>query len=873
MSDKNVINDDNRWTEVKNVLDVDLNESMKSSFLSYAMSVIVDRALPDARDGLKPVQRRILYDMSELGMSYGSQFKKSARLVGDVMGKYHPHGDSAIYEAAVRMAQPFSYRYPLVFGHGNFGSIDGDGAAAMRYTECKMMKITEEMLKDIDKKTVPFQDNYDATESEPLFLPAAFPNLLCNGAVGIAVGMATNIPPHNLSEVIDGYLAYMENPEITTDELMKYIKGPDFPTGGVILGIQGVKDAYETGRGTIQIRSKYEIIEQDNGKKEIIITEIPYAVNKTALIERIAEIVKEKPLPGQEKKLDGITDLRDESSRGGIRIVIEVRRDASAEVILNNLFKYTSLQTSFSIIMLALVDNQPEVLTLKKALDVYYKHQLNVLLNRTQFDLEKCEARKHILEGLLIAVNNIDEIIKIIRNSYDDTEEKLIERFGFSNEQVKAILALPLRRLSGLEFDKIKTELEETNASIEEDHKILSDEEEQRKILREQITDIKERFGDPRKTEIDYYATSDIDNEDLIPQMDVIVSITETGYIKRMDPEDYRAQNRGGRGKTGMKVHEDDMVRQVIYASSHDYLLFFTNLGRVFKLKTYRVPQCSRTSKGTPVVNMLRLPDGEYLTAMTSISDFEKEGYILFVSRLGVVKRTPISEFQNIRTTGIKAVTLRDDDSLHNVFFTDGNKDIIIGATNGKAIRFNEEDIRSMGRNAAGVRGIDLADGEEVVGAAIATSEEEQILVVSEKGYGKRTYVSEYRKQSRGGKGVKTLNITEKNGKLVKLTAVVGDEDLFIITNKGMTIRTHIDQISCLSRATQGVRIMNLLEEQKVMTMTIIPRSEDEDEESGAELVTPEQVVEGEDVLEQEVEVKEEPAPIKEDGDKSDEVF
>jgi len=835
MSDENVLRDENRWTEVKNVQDVDLNSSMKTSFLSYAMSVIVDRALPDARDGLKPVQRRILYDMSELGMGYSSQFKKSARLVGDVMGKYHPHGDSAIYEAAVRMAQPFSYRYPLVFGHGNFGSIDGDGAAAMRYTECKMMKITEEMLKDIDKNTVPFQDNYDATEEEPLYLPAAFPNLLCNGSVGIAVGMATNIPPHNLSEVVDGYLAYMDNPEITTDELMQYIKAPDFPTGGTILGIQGVKDAYETGRGLIQVRAKYEIIDNAKGKKEIVITEIPYAVNKTTLIERIAELAKEKPLPGQEKKLDGITDLRDESNRGGIRIVIEVRKDADPEILVNNLFKYTPLQSSFSIIMLALVDNQPELLTLKKALDVYYKHQLNVLLNKTQFDLDKSKARKHILEGYVIAVDNIDELIKIIRNSYDDTEEQIMKRFNLSVDQTKAILALPLRRLSGLELDKIKAELEETIKQIEFDELVLSSTDEQHRILREEITDIKNRYGDERRTEIDYYGSADIEDESLIPVQDVIVTITESGYIKRMAPDEYRAQNRGGKGKTGMKVHSDDVIRQVLYTSTHDYLLFFTNLGRVFKLKTYRIHQASRISKGTPIVNMLALPEGEYLTAMTSINNFDDEGYLIFITKKGVIKRTKINEFQNIRTTGIRAIELREDDLLHNVFLTDGTKDIIIGASNGKAIRFNEQDARSMGRTASGVRGIELTAGEEVVGAAIANSEEEEILVLTEKGYGKKTSVSEYRCQIRGGKGVKTLNITEKNGKLVKLVTVTGDEDLFVVTDKGMTLRCHVDSISTLSRATQGVRIMNISEDQKVKTMALLPKDEEIDDETGDE--------------------------------------
>ena len=862
MSDSNVTKD--KWLDTKNIQNVDLNESMKTSFLSYAMSVIVDRALPDARDGLKPVQRRILYDMTELGMSYSSQFKKSARLVGDVMGKFHPHGDTAIYDATARMAQPFSYRYPLVYGHGNFGSIDGDRPAAMRYTECKMMKITEEMLKDIDKETVPFQDNYDATESEPLYLPAAFPNLLCNGAVGIAVGMATNIPSHNLKEVVDGYLAYIDNPDISTIELMNYIKGPDFPTGGIILGVQGIKDAYETGRGIIQIRSKYEIVEKERGKKDIVITEIPYAVNKSSLIEKIADLVKEKPLPGQEKKVDGIVDLRDESSKGDIRIVIELKKDAPAEIILNNLFKYTPLQTSFSIIMLALVDNQPQLLTLRKALDVYYNHQLNVLLNRTKFDLQKSQARRHVLEGYLIASDNIEEIIQIIRNSYDDTEEKLMNRFNLSIEQTKAILALPLRRLSGLEQDKTRAELKEVNLQIEEDEKILSDPQEQHKILKEQIIEIKNKYGDDRRTEIDYYSTADIDNEELIPVQDMIVSITETGYIKRMSPDEYKAQNRGGRGKTGMKVHSDDIVRQALYTSTHDYLLFFTNLGRVFKLKTYKVPQSSRISKGTPIVNLLSLQENEFLTAAAQIPNFDQEGYIVFISKKGIIKRTKINLFANIYKTGIRALTLRDDDMLHNVFLTTGNQDIIIGASNGKAIRFNEQDARSMGRNASGVKGIELNEDEEVVGAAIVSSEEEQILVVTNKGYGKRTYVSEYRQQARGGKGVKTLNITEKNGKLAKLIAVNGDEDLFLVTDKGMTIRTHVDQISILSRATQGVKVMNLLDEHNVITMAILPR-ESLEEEPLEETEAPVQ----ENILKEEA--KEE--VLKPAGDESDNVF
>ena len=873
MADKKV-KDDSKWLSIKNVQDVDLVGSMRTSFLSYAMSVIVERALPDARDGLKPVQRRILYDMEELGMTYSSQYKKSARLVGDVMGKYHPHGDSAIYEATVRMAQPFSYRYPLVNGHGNFGSIDGDGAAAMRYTECKMMKITEEMLKDIDKETVPFVDNYDATEVEPSYLPAAFPNLLCNGSVGIAVGMATNIPPHNLSEVVDGYLAYMDNPEITTEELMQYVKGPDFPTGGIILGVQGIADAYNTGRGIIQIRSKAEIVDIENGKKEIIIREIPYAVNKTAMIEKIAEIVKEKVAPGQDKKLDGITDLRDESTRDGIKIVIECRKDSSPEVILNNLYKYTQLQTSFSIIMLALVDNQPELMTLKRCLEVYYKHQLSVLLNRTNYDLKKSLEKKHILEGYLVAVDNIDELIAIIRKSYDDVDSKIMERFNLTAEQAKAILALPLRKLSGLEFDKIKADLQETEASVAEDQKILSSSDEQHKILKNQILEIKNKYGDERRTEIDYVSEADIENEDLIPKEDVIVTITETGYIKRMHSYDYQAQNRGGRGKTGMKVHEDDVVRQAIYTSTHDFLLFFTNLGRVFKLKTYRLPMCSRTSKGTPIVNLLALPEGEILTAMMSVSDFDN-GYLFFITEQGVVKRTAVSDFQNIRTTGIKAITLREGDSLHNVLLTRGNQDIIIGASNGKAIRFAETDARDMGRNASGVRGISLEDGETVVGAAVAESEDEEILVITEYGYGKRTSVSEYRKQTRGGKGVKTLALTDKKGHLAKLIAVSGDEDLFVITDRGMTIRTPIDQIAQSGRATQGVRIMDLLEDQKVMTITLLPKEEDEDgsEEAIEGVENPTEENHNIEVTEEDSNQDDASDDEKPENDQSDEVF
>lgn len=863
MDDKTKNVQDDKWLSIKNVQDVDLVESMKSSFLSYAMSVIIERALPDARDGLKPVQRRILYGMDQLGMTHASQFKKSARLVGDVMGKFHPHGDSSIYEATARMAQDFSYRYQLVDGHGNWGSIDGDDPAAMRYTECRMKKIAEEMLKDIDKETVPFQDNYDATEREPLYLPSAFPNLLANGAVGIAVGMATNIPPHNLRELADGYIAYMNNPEITNDELMQYIKGPDFPTGGIILGAKGIKDAYNTGRGTIQVRAKADIVELENGKKEIIVREIPYAVNKRLLIDKIADIVKEKPLPGQEKKLDGITDLRDESANGQIKIVIECRKDSAPEIILNNLYKYTQLQSSFSVIMLALVDNQPELLTLKRAMQVYFDHQRNVLLNRTKFDLEKSEQKAHILEGYIIAVDHIDDLIDTIKSTYDNVDQVIADKFHFSMEQAKAILALPLRRISMLEVDKIKADLNETLANIEEDKKILSDEAEQHKILKEQMLDIKAKYGDDRRTEIDYYTDADIDSEDLIPVEDMIVTVTESGYIKRMRPNEYQAQNRGGKGKTGMKVHSDDVVRAALFTSTHDYLLFFTNLGRVFKIKTYRVPLGSRTSKGTPVVNLLALPEGEVLTAITSVNNFE-EGYLSFITKMGVIKRTPLSDFQNIRTTGIRALTLREGDVLHNVLKTTGSQDIIIGASNGKSIRFNETDARDMGRNATGVRGIELAEGEEVVGAAVCESDDEQILAITEYGYGKRTKVSEYRVQTRGGKGVKTIEINEKRGKLVRLVAVKGDEDLFVITDRGMTIRTPIESIATLGRATLGVRIMNLQEDQKVMTITLLPHEDEEEvneEVENAEAANAEAIEAPQDEI------------VKEENDKSDDLF
>jgi len=805
------------------VKEINISTEMKNSFLSYAMSVIVARALPDVRDGLKPVHRRILYGMDELGVYPDKAYKKSARIVGDVMGKYHPHGDSSIYDAMVRMAQDFSYRYPLVNGHGNFGSIDGDGAAAMRYTEAKMMKMTMEMLQDIKKNTIDFVDNYDGSESEPSVLPAKYPNLLVNGANGIAVGMATNIPPHNLGEVIDGTLAYMDNPEITVDEMMQYIKGPDFPTGGTIMGMTNLRTAYETGNGTIKVRAKAEIQEMKSGKKQIIVTEIPYQVNKTRLIEKIAELAKEK-------RIEGITDLRDESNRNGIRVVIELRKDVNAEVTLNNLYKYTPLQTSFGINMIALVNNQPKTLGLLEAIEHYVAHQIEVLTRKTLFDLEKAKARAHILEGLLIALDNIDEIIEVIRNSYDDTEEQLIAKFNLSSDQAKAILEMRLKRLSGLEREKIDKELQELIATIADLEFTLSSEERKHELIKEQLLDVKGKYSDDRRSEISLSLDLDIEDEDLIPVEDIMITITASGYCKRMKTEVYKSQNRGGKGVTGIKTNDDDVVEHIIHSLTHDYILFFTNKGRVYKIKGYKIPNFGRTSKGVPIVNLLNLESDETLTAVTKIDDFDREDFLFFATKQGVVKRTPVKDFQNIRTSGIKAITLRDNDELLNVRLTNGERDIIIGASNGKAIRFAEEDVRPMGRTASGVRGILLADKEEVVGFTIVDGLEGQILIVTENGYGKRTDVEEYRQQKRGGKGVKTLNITEKNGALAKLRSVTGDEDVIITTTKGTIIRLPIEQISVSKRATQGVRLIKLNEGHKVATIAIVPKQEDEEE-------------------------------------------
>ncbi|MDD3112948.1 MAG: DNA gyrase subunit A [Candidatus Izemoplasmatales bacterium] len=819
------------------VVEVNLIKEMKSSFLSYAMSVIVSRAIPDVRDGLKPVQRRILFGMDELGVYPDKQYKKSARIVGDVMGKYHPHGDSAIYDAMVRMAQDFNYRYPLVNGHGNFGSIDGDGAAHMRYTEARMEKISAEMLKDLRKDTVNFIDNYDGSEVEPQVLPAKIPNLLVNGATGIAVGMATYIPPHNLGEVIDGYIAYINNPEIDPLDLMELIKGPDFPTGGKILGLSGIREAYLSGRGTIRIQAKTEIVEMASGKKQIIIKEIPYQVNKTTLIDRIATLTKDKVI-------DGITDLRDESNRNGMRVVMELRRDVNPDVLLNNLYKNSQMQVSFGINMLALVNDRPMVLPLKEIIGYYFDHQVDVLTRKTKFDLNKAIQREHLLQGFIKALDNIDDVIHIIREAYDDAEAKLTASFGFSEIQAKAILALQLRRLSGLEGEKIHKELQEIESAISYYNRVLEDKNMQHQILIDEALEIKEKYNDSRRTEISASEDYDIDDEDLIPVEDVIIAITTNGYVKRMNVDVYKSQNRGGRGKTGMKTNEDDIIDSIIAMSTHDFLLFFTSLGRVYKLKGYRIPSYGRNSKGLPIVNLLSLGENESLTACVSVKDFT-EGNLFFTTVKGLVKRTKVSSFQNIRINGIRAVSLKDDDQLQSVKLTDGTRDIIIGASNGKAIRFNEKNVRIMGRNAAGVRGISLNGNEEVIGVTIVTEDRTQILAITEKGYGKQTSVDEYRLQGRGGKGVKTIHVTAKNGNLKKLISVVGDEDLLVVTDKGMIIRVPIDQIAQTKRATQGVKIINLLEGHVVSTIAMVPKEEliDDDEAEIEDKELPEETI------------------------------
>jgi len=809
----------------ENIKEVNITKEMKTSFLSYAMSVIVSRALPDVRDGMKPVHRRILYGMNGLGIHADKAYKKSARIVGEVMGKYHPHGDSAIYDSMVRMAQDFSYRYPLVDGHGNFGSIDGDGAAAMRYTEAKMSKIAMELLKDLNKDTVDFVDNYDGSEKEPEVLPSKFPNILVNGVTGIAVGMATNIPPHNLTEVIDGLLALIENPDISIEGLMQYIKGPDFPTGGIIMGLSQVRKAYLTGNGAITIRAKVETKEIANGKTEIIITEIPYQVNKTRLLEKIADTVKNKVI-------SGITDLRDESSRYGMKIVLELRRDANVNVILNNLYKHTQLQTTFGINMLALVKGQPKVLNLKEVLEYYLEYQIEIITRRTQHDLDKAEARAHILEGLIIALGSIDEVIQVIKKSKhtEEATKSLISTFKLSETQAKAILDMRLQRLTALETDKIKEELTTLKKFIQECKEILASHDKKLEIIVGEIEEIKTRYGDERKTDISLSDELDIEDEDLIPEEDVIITITANGYVKRMIVDTYKVQNRGGKGVTGAKMSDDDYIERLLYTSTHNTLLFFTNLGQVYKLKAFQIPIYSRIAKGLPIVNLLNFAPGEELAAVLTVDNEEKNnGFLVFATKKGIVKKTDLFEFTNIRTSGIKAVLLNEGDELLTVKHTDGEKDIILGSSSGKAIRFSEGDIRPMGRIAAGVRGIKVEDDEEVVGMAIINTDGDEIVILTENGYGKRTNVDDFRVQIRGGKGVKAMNMTEKNGKMVALATVRGDEDLIVVTDKGMVIRTHLDQIQTIGRDTQGVRIIMLNEGHKVSNIAIVPRDDDEE--------------------------------------------
>ena len=813
-----------------NLIDVNLTSEMKTSFIDYAMSVIVSRALPDVRDGLKPVHRRILYGMNELGVTPDKPHKKSARITGDVMGKYHPHGDSSIYEAMVRMAQWWSYRYMLVDGHGNFGSMDGDGAAAQRYTEARMSKIALEMLRDINKNTVDFTDNYDASEREPNVLPARFPNLLVNGATGIAVGMATNIPPHNLGESIDAVKLMMDNPDVTTRELMEVLPGPDFPTGALVMGKSGIHKAYETGKGSIVLRSRTEIEETKTGRERIVVTEFPYMVNKTKVHEHIVRLV-------QEKRIDGITAVRDESNREGVRFVIEVRRDASANVILNNLFKMTQMQTNFGFNMLAIQNGVPKILSLREILGSYIEHQKEVVTRRTIFDKEKAEARAHILEGLLIALDHIDEVIKIIRNSQTDAEAQaeLMSKFKLSERQSQAILDMRLRRLTGLERDKIQSEYDDLVALISDLADILSKPERVVAIIKEELDEVKRKFGDPRRTELMVGEVLSLEDEDLIEESNVLITLSNKGYIKRLDQDEFTAQKRGGRGVQGTGVKDDDFVRELVSTSTHDRLLFFTNKGRVYRLKGYEIPEYGRTAKGLPIVNLLKLDDGESIQTIINVAqDRSEDAYLFFTTRSGLVKRTSVAEFANIRQNGLKALNLKDEDELINVFLTDGNTDVIIGTKFGYSVRFKESVVRNMGRSATGVRGVNLRPGDQVVGASVITDQDE-VLIITEKGYGKRTRADEYPTKGRGGKGIKTANVVDKNGPLAGLMTVKGDEDLMIITNTGVMIRTSVANISQTGRSTMGVKVMRLDQDAQIVTFTTVQADEKDESETETE--------------------------------------
>ncbi|MFZ2028613.1 MAG: DNA gyrase subunit A [Lactococcus raffinolactis] len=822
----------------KNLVSVNLASEMKTSFIDYAMSVIVARALPDVRDGLKPVHRRILYGMNELGVTPDKAHKKSARITGDVMGKYHPHGDSAIYESMVRMAQWWSYRHMLVDGHGNFGSMDGDGAAAMRYTEARMSKIALEMLRDINKKTVDFIDNYDGTEREPVVLPARFPNLLVNGTTGIAVGMATNIPPHNLGETIDAVKLLMANPEATTRDIMEVLPGPDFPTGALVMGRSGIHRAYETGKGSITLRAKSEIEITKSGKERIVITEFPYMVNKAKLHEHIVRLA-------QEKRIEGITAVRDESNRDGVRFIIEVRRDASANVILNNLYKLTSVQTNFSFNMLAIVDGAPKILSVKEILTHYIAHQKEVITRRTQFDKEKAEARAHILEGLLIALDNIDEIIKIIRGSETDAiaQAELMSRFELSERQSQAILDMRLRRLTGLERDKIQKEYDDLLALIADLIDILAKPERVVAIITEEMEEIKRKFADPRRTELLVGEVLSVEDEDLIEEEDVLITLSNKGYIKRLNQDEFRAQNRGGRGVQGSGVSDEDFIKHMVSTSTHDHLLFFTNRGRVYRMKAYEIPEYGRQAKGLPIVNLLKLDEGESIQTVINVEKSDQERFLLFTTLRGIVKRTSANQFANIRTNGLKALNLREDDELVNVLLTIGQEELIIGTHDGYSVRFKENILRDMGRAATGVKGVNLREGDFVVGSS-TINDSQEVLVVSENGLGKRTSAEQYPTKGRGGKGIKVMNVTERTGKLAGLVTVNGDEDLMLITDTGVIIRTNVDNISQTGRSAQGVKVMRLDKEAHIVTFALVEREAEltDTPENGTEEVTSEEV-------------------------------
>lgn len=825
MEDKNIdknlniedMGEDNNHERDRKVA-VNIVGEMRKSFLDYSMSVIVARALPDVRDGLKPVHRRILYTLYEEGMTPDKKYQKSANAVGAVMGHYHPHGDSAIYESMVRMAQDFTYRHTLVDGHGNFGSIDGDGAAASRYTEARLAKISMELLRDLNKDTVDFSENYDGQRKEPVVLPSRFPNILVNGNMGIAVGMATNIPPHNLGEVIDGCVAYIDNPDITVTELMQYIKGPDFPTAGVILGNSGIKRAYESGRGVITIRGM-ATVEETHNKHRIVITELPYQVNKKALIQRIGELVRDKVI-------DGISNLSDESALEGIKIVIDVKKEANANVVLNNLYKHTQLQTSYGINFLMLVDGSPRTLGLREIIEKYIDHQKHVIYRRCQFDLKRYKDRLHILDGLKIALDNIDRVIKIIRESADDDEAKagLMSNFALSEVQSQAILDMRLKRLTGLEKSKIEEEIAELEKLVKELEEILASEEKILEVIKTEMLEIKDKYADERRTHIDMTAIDYIEDESLIPVENVVITLTNKGYIKRLPADTYKTQNRGGMGVKGMATNEEDFVEHLINATSHDYILMFTNMGKVYRIKGYEIPEYSRQSKGLPIINLLSLDKDEKVTSLLKISNDDEYKCLVFATKNGLIKRTDISEFDSIRTNGKKFITLKDNDELVSVKKTTGNDEILMASSNGRMVRFNESTVRIMGRSASGVRGINL-DGGILVGMEIVEPNE-YVLVITEKGYGKKTPVDEYRITNRGGKGVKTVNITEKNGSIVSFKTVDDSKDLMIITDSGIIIRLAVDKISTMSRVTQGVKLINLKEDSIVSSTSIVDREE-----------------------------------------------